>query len=153
MKKFSFSLDKVLNYKEQVEESLRNEHAQILRNILLKEEEIEGMEAEFRAWSDECRQRELQGATIVEIRLYESYLNNLSHRIDQERDFLERLRVFEERKRQELVEAKKETASIDLLKTKRRAEYEKELIKEQEQIIEEYVSNGRAVKKALGVLT
>ena len=31
MKKFSFSLERVLNYKEQVEQSLRNEHGQAVR--------------------------------------------------------------------------------------------------------------------------
>ena len=43
MKKFNFPLDTVLNYKDQVLENLKTEHAQILAGIAQQEERIEAL--------------------------------------------------------------------------------------------------------------
>ena len=50
-------------------------------------------------------------------------------------------------KRQEVVEAKKETSSIDKLKERRKEEYKKEALKEEEHFIEEFVTTQRAMAK------
>ena len=48
MKKFFFSLDTVLSYKEQVLDGLKAEHARILMKVRECENVIERMEAEHR---------------------------------------------------------------------------------------------------------
>ena len=60
------------------------------------------------------------------------------------------LRKKEEAKRNEVVEAKKETSSIDKLKEKKLDAYNKEVQKEDERFIEEFVATKRAMAK-LGV--
>ena len=45
------------------------------------------------------------------------------------------------------MEARKETASIEKLKEKKRAQYDKEVQKDEERFIEEFVSNKSAVER------
>lgn len=47
MKKFSFSLNKVLDYKTQIEDSLRSEHAEAVKAVNEKEEKIQSMEDSY----------------------------------------------------------------------------------------------------------
>ena len=47
MKKFKFSLDSVLSYKQQVLDSLKGEHAAILAQVRAKEAVVEGLEREY----------------------------------------------------------------------------------------------------------
>ncbi len=56
---------------------------------------------------------------------------------------MEELRRQEEKKRMELIEAKRETASIEKLKEKKLQDYQKALDKSNELFIEEFVSTGR----------
>ena len=57
---------------------------------------------------------------------------------------LEALREAEEKKREEVVEAKKETSSIEKLKERKLEDYNKAVLKSDEQFIEEFVSSTRA---------
>lgn len=52
MKQFSFSLNKVLDYKKQLEDNLRTEHAAAVREVIKKEEEIEALEQQHQRFID-----------------------------------------------------------------------------------------------------
>jgi flagellar FliJ protein len=68
--------------------------------------------------------------------------------IQRETDRLEELRCQEERKRAEVVEAKKETASLEKLREKKLDLYNKEAAKAEERFLEEFVSTTRANQSA-----
>ena len=51
------------------------------------------------------------------------------------------IRKLEEKKRQEVVESRKEAAAIEKLKEKKIEQYNKDVKKKEEQFIEEFVSN------------
>lgn len=150
MKKFFFSLDTVLSYKEQVLDGLKAEHARILMKVRECERAIEELEQLHRECTAEFRKNQLNGIKISEIHTYENYLESLGIKIKQKQEQLKKLKMKEEAKRNEVVEAKKETSSIDKLKEKKRAEYDKSVQKEEEQLIEEFVVTKRAMAK-LGV--
>lgn len=57
---------------------------------------------------------------------------------------LDGLKAEEEKKRAKVVEAKKESSSLDKLKEKQFEEYNKQVQKENEQMIEEFVSTQSA---------
>ena len=147
MKKFFFPLDKVLDYKEQVLDGLKAEHARILMKVRECERAIEELEQLHRDCTAEFRKNKLNGIKISEIHTYENYLEALGVKIRIKQDQLEKLKLREEAKRNEVVEAKKETSSIDKLKEKKRAEYDKTVQKEEEQLIEEFVVTKRAMAK------
>lgn len=141
MKKFSFSLERVLNYKEQVEQNVRNEHAQAVRKVRDKEQQIEELEHQFD--SDKCGLEEMKVGTVSAARMqeYSSYLEVLIHRITAEKGNLKKLKIEEEEKRSRVIEAKKEASSIQMLKDKKKREYDAEVAKAEEKEIEEFVSN------------
>lgn len=150
MKKFFFPLDTVLNYKEQVLDGLKAEHARILMKVRECERAIEMMEEEHRRCAAEFRDNRMSGMKISDIHTYENYLEALGIKIRKKYEELAKLKEKEEAKRNEVVEAKKETSSIDKLKEKKFKEYEKEAQKEEEQFIEEFVTTKRAMARIVG---
>lgn len=150
MKKFFFSLDTVLSYKQQVLDSLKAEHARILMKVRECEDTIEKLESEHRQCVLEFRECRMNGMKISDIHTYENYLEALGIKIRKKYEELARLKEKEEAKRNEVVEAKKETSSIDKLKEKKFKEYEKAVQKEEEQFIEEFVATKRAMARITG---
>ena len=148
MKKFYFALDTVLNYKEQVLEDLQNQHAQIIAERTACERVIEGLEQEQQECMDAMEEKKRTGISINDMQTYDRFLTSPRRKIERERQRLAEILVREERKREEVVEARKETASITKLKEKKRAQYDKEVQKEEELFIDEFVSNKSATAKA-----
>lgn len=140
MKKFSFSLDTVLSYKEQILESLRGEHARILARVRECERDIENLENERYSYGKKLDAERAAGMPIKDIRSYSTYMDALGWKIEQKKAELAKLEIEEEKKREEVVEAKKETSSIEKLKEHKLEEYNKMVQKQEEQFIEEFVS-------------
>ncbi len=150
MKKFFFSLDTVLGYKEQVLDGLKAEHARILAKVRECEAAIERMEEEHHRCVLEFRECRMNGMKVSDIHTYENYLEALGVRIRKKYEELAKLKEKEEAKRNEVVEAKKETSSIDKLKEKKFKEYESEVQKEEERFIEEFVATKKAMARVMG---
>lgn len=148
MKKFKFSLDTVLSYKEQVLDALKGEHAAILVKVREQEDYLDGLWSKYRAYNAEYSQRKIEGMTILDATIYQSGLRHMETVIQQETERLETLRKEEEAKRQEVVEAKKETSSLDKLKEKKLDLYNKSVQKAEEILIDEFVSSARSCSGA-----
>jgi flagellar FliJ protein len=69
----------------------------------------------------------------------------MQQRILYEEGTLLKLKKKEEHKRNEVVEARKEKASIEKLKEKKLDQYNKEVLRSEELFIEEFVSNTMSV--------
>ena len=145
MKKFRFSLETVLDYKQQALDALRAEHGAILAQVRAQEAVIEGLETEHREADEDFTRRKLEGINILDALNYEQYLRALERRLQTEYYKLERLRRQEEQKRTQVVEARKETATIEKLKEHKLESYRKAEQKDEEQRIEEFVSTARAM--------
>lgn len=141
MKKFVFALDKVLDYKEQVENSLRSEYAQKMEKVKKQERYIDRLNAEYAGCRNEFEARKKQGCSISLMVSYDGYLNSLRIQTEREKVILAGLKADAEMKREEMVAAKVETSSFEKLKEKKLKEYEKEAQKKEEQFIDEFVSN------------
>lgn len=148
MKKFRFSLETVLDYKQQALDALRAEHGAILAQVRAQEDVVDGLEEEHRQVDSEFSQRKLEGITILDALNYEQYLRALEREIQEERRKLEVLRHKEELKRSQVVEARKETATLEKLKEHKLDDYRKAEQKAEEQRIEEFVSTTRAMAAA-----
>lgn len=141
MKKFKFSLEMVLNYKQQVLEALQGEHAAALSRLREQEQLLERMWQEYREYNEEYCEKKAAGMTISEALSYQSGLRVLESQIQKETEQLERFRKDEERKRERVVEARKETAPIEKLREKKLGAYQKAVAKSEELFIEEFVSS------------
>jgi flagellar FliJ protein len=149
LKKFKFALDTVLSYKQQVLDALQGEHAEILARVRNQEELLEGLWAQYRAYNDEYQERAREGLPLTDALMYQNGLRAAEMEIQRETQRLERLRIQAEKKREEVVEAKKETSSIEKLREKRLDAYHKAEAKSEEQFIDEFISAAR-VNAAVG---
>ncbi len=145
MKKFRFSLETVLEYKNQALDALRAEHGAILAQVRAQEKVIEDLEEEYRQADSDFTRRKLEGINILDAMSYEQYLRSLERKLQEEYRRLDRLQRREEEKRAQVVEARKETATIEKLKEHKLEDYRKAEQKAEEQRIEEFVSTTRAM--------
>ena len=145
MKKFKFALDSVLSYKQQVLDALKGEHAAILVRVREQEDRLEAVWQDYRSYNEEYCQRKAEGISIADAMIYQSGLRALERDIQRETDRLEELRKQEEAKRQEMVEAKIDTSSIEKLKEHKLEDYNKAVQKAEENLIDEFVSSRRIV--------
>ena len=143
MKKFKFSLDTVLSYKQQVLEALQGEHALALAAVRAQEELLEDLWQGYRDYNAEYRQRAEEGLPLTEALMYQNGLRAAEQEIQRETRRLEELQAEEEKKREAVVEAKKETSSIEKLKEKKLDAYRRAEAKSEETFIEEFVSTMR----------
>ncbi len=144
MKKFTFSLDSVLSFKQQALDALRGEHAMILMQVRQQEEKLEAVKKEYRDYNGEYCRRKAEGMTITDAMMYEGGLRVLERDIERETERLAQIRKLEEAKREEVVEAKKETSSLEKLKEKKHDVYQKAVQKSEETFIEEFVVSARS---------
>ena len=144
MKKFKFSLDSVLSYKQQVLDALKGEHAVILGQVREQEAVLEAVWQAYRDCNSEFSQRKAEGMSIADAMFYENGLRALEVEIQRETDKLAELQKKEEAKRQEVVDAKIDTSSIEKLKEHKLEDYNKAVQKAEENLIDEFVSSARA---------
>jgi flagellar FliJ protein len=146
MKRFRFSLETVLDYKQQVLDSLQVEHGAILAQVRQQEAYIEELEAAYRSQSQEFNRRKLEGISILDAMKYEQYLRSREREIEEAYNHLYELRKQAEAKRNEVVEAKKETSSIEKLREKKLEHYNKAVQKSEEALIDEFVTTKRVME-------
>ncbi len=144
MKKFKFSLDSVLSYKQQALDALKGEHAAILAEVREQEAVLEAAWQAYRDCDAEYTQRKAEGITITDAMVYQNGLRVLERDIQRETEKLDGLRKKEEKKRREVVDAKIETSSIEKLKEHKLEDYHKAVQKAEENLIDEFVSSARA---------
>ena len=145
MKKFRFSLETVLDYKQQVLDALQAEHGAILARVQAQEQVLEDLEQQHRDLDAEFTQRKLEGITILDAMQYEQYLRATERQIEEAVEILKQLQAEAEAKRLEVVEAKKDTSSIEKLREKKLDSYNKAVQKSEELIIEEFVTTTRVM--------
>ena len=145
MKKFKFSLDTVLSYKDQILNSLQIEHGVILAKIREQEEVLEAVWRRYRDYDEEFREQKLNGISALDAMMYEAALRAQELEIRRETEKLDALKEAEEKKRNEVIEAKKDTASLEKLRERKLETYNKSIQKSEEQMIEEFVSTQRAL--------
>jgi flagellar FliJ protein len=144
MKKFQFSLENVLNYKNQVLDALQGEHAALMARVHEQEKVVQSLEQEYQTYNEEYREKKRTGMTIVDAMGYEQGLRTIETQIQRETEKLEARKKAAEKKRAEVVAARQDSASIEKLKEKKLSDYQKLAQKDDEQSIEEFVSAARS---------
>ena len=141
MKKFTFSLNTVKEYKEKLLDNLKAEQSIILVAVENQKELIKEMEGTENLVNIELNEKNSKGITPYELMNYQRYIKVLQSDIRKEHEKLARLEIAAEEKRKELVEMKKETTSFEKLEEKKLKEYNAQVRKVDEIFIEEFVSN------------
>ena len=149
MKRFQFTLDKLMGYKDQVLSKEKNDLAQLRSDQLKVISEKEEMEQKLRESGEEFAEKAALGMSITEITMFKGFHNAL---IDQIRLKEKQISEFDDRIAKQLnvvVEASKDVNSLEKLRDKQLEEYRFRVNKSEEQFIEEYVSNKTFSQKAM----
>lgn len=141
MKKFTFGLDTVLDYKNQILSNLKLEHGKIIAELNQQEAILEDLKKRYFEYVNDFNAKKLSGITIIEARAFEMYIKQIDDQIKFQTNKIAQIRKLEEKKRQEVIEAKREAAAIEKLKEKKIEQYNKDVKKKEELFIEEFVSN------------
>ena len=141
MKKFTFRLEPVLKYKSDILEALKNEYAEASKNVFEQMEIVNTLKNEEELLVLKFNSKKIEGLTIAEATIYESFIIKQNKQIKLEVSKLDNLKKIEDEKRERMIEAKKEMLSIEKLKDIKVQEYKKEVQKQSELFIEEFVSS------------
>ena len=144
MKKFQFNLDTVLRYKQQVLDNMQNEYAAALARVREQEGILAALEGRYRDLNAGFREAEAAGITVADAMGYEMGLRVLEGEIQRAEVKLEQLRQEAEERRLRLVAARQDAAALEKLREHQWDDYQKAVQKQEEQFIDELVSNTRA---------
>ena len=90
-------------------------------------------------YEDSFNETKSGGASIETYLLYDMCIERMEERIEQEEERLAALKVKEEKKKSEVIDAKVDTSKFEKLKDKRLKEYRTAEQKEEEAFVEEFV--------------
>lgn len=148
MKKFQFSLDTVLSFKQQNLESLQAEHAAAVAKVLRQEEVLAAAEDYYVRLDSEYREKKSTGIAVAEAMYYQNGLRAQEAEIRTQEAALQRLRREAEETREQMVAARQETVSLERLREQKLDTYRKEVQKSEESLIDELVSSAHAMARA-----
>jgi flagellar export protein FliJ len=145
MKKFVFSLEKVLDFKQQTLEVQKNELAVLQSKLQELEREIDELNGKFAQSNREMTEAMQKGILASDIAIYKMYFDTLNRQI--QKLLKEKLKIAEliVRKKADVVQTNSEISGFEKLRDKQLAEYLKRVQKIEEQAVEEFVSQARGV--------
>ena len=143
MKQFRFQLEPVLDYKTQALDALQVELNTAQALVAAQERQVDEARKRLTEYDADYSQRKQDGMTIIEAMECESCRVVLQRRLRQEQEKLRRLEKLAEDKRNEVVEARKETHSLEKLKEIRKKEYHTALAKAEEKQMDDLTAARR----------
>ena len=150
MKRFRFQLEPVLDFKTQALDALLVELDVLHGRVMAQEHQRDEAYRKVEDYNTEYTRRKVEGMTILEAMECESCQQVLQRRARQEDEKLLHLQKQEDAKRNEVVEARKETHSLERLKEMRRTEYDKAIVKEEEKTLDDLTASRRVTEAAAG---
>ncbi len=141
MKKFSFSLQKVLEIKEQLLDNLKIELGNLNNDMRKIDMDIDKLRLQFSDINNEFTHKSSVSITVGEMTYYKMLMEDILKQIERKQEEKQMLIKKIEAKRLEIVSMNMEISSFEKLREKELDKYNKALIKSEELFIEEFVSN------------
>ena len=141
LKRFQFSLDKLMGYKKQVLDREKNDLAHLRGQQQAMMDEKTQLEMALRRSNEEFCEKSSQGITVLQITVFKGYHKSLSSQIKDLEGSIEKMEIKVQKQLNVVVEATKEVSSIEKLEEKQLEEYNFKVLKEEEKFISEYVMN------------
>lgn len=140
MKKFAFSLERMLNFQSQ---NLEKEMG-ILSRMTAERDALEAQKQDMAEKAAgvqaDIARREAEGTTIFMLKACFSILESARNQLEEMEEELELLQAGLERQRQIVTEASREVKKLEKLKEKQLEEYHRGEAKEQQEAIAEHVA-------------
>lgn len=149
MKKFNFSLQKILEIKEQILNNLKSELNNFNQQLKTIDFEIKSIFERYSEINKEFNEKSSVSITIGEMAYYKMYMNSMLKNIEKKEDEKIVLNKKIESKRREIINMNMEIASYEKLSEKEYAKYNECVMKSEEIFIDEFVSNARILKQCI----
>ncbi len=141
MKRFEFSLNKLMGYKQQILDREKNDLAHLRRQQQQMQEEKELLEETLRRSAEEFRDLSGKGISVMQVTMFKSYHQSLRMQIRDLEDAIENMEKKVQKQLGVVIEATKEVSSLEKLEEKQLEAYNFKVAKAEEQFIAEYVMN------------
>lgn len=142
MKKFNFTLQSLKKYNDQVLDSEKSVLGRLRAELTEMQAELDAKTAEYELSIDKLNELVRGGTTAMRLSLHKKYVSSLQQDIYRIKGRMAQKRDEVEQQLQRVIDATKEVSKLEKLEEKQLEEYKYAAQKEQEQIIEEFVSNG-----------
>ena len=144
MKRFQFQLEPVLNFKQQGLDALMIELSAIQASVAAQENRRSAAYQRLADYDAESVRKNAEGMSVIEALERQSCQQVLARRARNEDDELARLRREAEKKRDEIVEARKETHSLERLREVRKSEFNAAVAKAEEKELDDLTAARRS---------
>lgn len=141
MKKFHFTLDKMLRYKDSILEEEKNKLMQIRAEKNAVDEKIERSTAEMERLDRERAEKAAKGISVIELRSFAYNIDNTCRLIKALNVEQEKLARLVEKQLAVVVERTQEVSGLEKLRDKQLEEYNQSVMKEEQLTIMELVSS------------
>lgn len=141
MKRFQFTLAKLLGYKQQVLDREKNSLAHLRRQQQQLADQKAELEQRLNISNSEFCIKSAKGMTVVQIAIFKDYLKSLCEQIKELEAAIEEFEQKIQKQLAVVIEATKEVSSLEKLEDKQLEEYNFKVQKADEKFIEEYVNN------------
>lgn len=138
MKKFTFSLEKVLSYRNQIVDVLKNELSTLMHELDQLDKKIDKLHSLFSDTNAKLVERMAEGVSAGDIAVYKLYLGDITGEVKKKQRDKQVLQKRIELKQAEIIAANVEIASLDKLKEKQLEEYRVVDMKAQELELNEF---------------
>lgn len=149
MKKFTFGLDSVLDYRQQVLEGQQNEYAKALKLVSEQQERVDAAKERYQTLNARFRSEAAVGITAAEAMGFENGLRVLEAEIARETQILQNLQREAEEKRGQVIQAHMDAVVLERLKEKKMEAYQREAQKLDERFIDELISSERLARSQM----
>ena len=147
MKKFNFSLQKVLEIKEQLLDNFKIELGSLNNDLKNIDAAIDNLKRQFRDINQEFVNKSRISISVGEMTYYKLLMESVFKQIEVKEEEKQEIIRKIEAKRQEIVNMNKEISSLEKLKEKELEKHNRAVEKSEEIFIEEFVSNKSMTKK------
>lgn len=143
MKKFAFSLEKVLSFKQQTLDIKKNELAMLQVKLMDLEKEIDALNDQFTVTNRRMVEELQKGLNTSDMLIYKTYFNTLNQKILKLIDQKKQLLDIIAQKKTDIIAANSEISGLEKLRDKQLTEYIKQVQKSEELAMDEYVGQTR----------
>jgi len=147
MKKFSFSLQKVLEIKEQILENLKFELSNLNHQANNLDTDIKNLANKYSFMDKEFNEKSAVSITVGEITYYKMLMGSILKKAENKQEEKKIIHMKIEEKRNEILNINKEISSLEKLKDKELEKHNSAATKNEEIFIEEFVSNKSMLKQ------
>ncbi|MBD5103870.1 MAG: flagellar export protein FliJ [Ruminococcaceae bacterium] len=143
MKKFQFTLDRIKQYRMQLEEMEKNDLAALRAELSVLREEEDAIKKSIADKTEELRRIYRRGAYPNEISVANRYLTLRKQDLEMKRQEITEKNRQIEKKLEDVLEATKEVKKLEKLEEHQLEEYREQETKENENFIEEFFGGAR----------